>query len=234
MPVEGEAGGGDGGRAHRRKIDCAPRCGQALEIAKHELRNRGKVVAESIRLGWLAMRVGDDQRVALASGYVDQHTREAPQAPGKVVDACLERQLEQRVVDVVARSARMKAPGQIWTETQSKFLLDKEEEVFHLTRIDERRHNDLAVDCDEGLRDGTRLIDLEDASLGQHHEMSAVDPTKAVNVMRFRPLEQGTEDRLFVGGIGKGGAVGRSRIVASRFGCHSHPLSPAITTPRTM
>ena len=77
--------------------------------------------------------------------------------------------------------------------------------------------------------DGAGLSRVDDAGLGQHHQMRPVDAAEAVDMVRPRAVEQRREHGVAVDRIGK------ARWSSVRAGVgHAHPFSPASMTPRTM
>jgi hypothetical protein len=82
---------------------------QALVVAQHHLDRGGEVMPERRGLGRLAMRIGDDQGFLLALGQRQRRRDQGAQLRREPVEPRLQRQLEQGVLDVVARAAGVQA-----------------------------------------------------------------------------------------------------------------------------
>ncbi len=113
--VERKAGGGDRSRTHGREIEQRARLREPLMVAQQHLDRGRQIVPESGRLGRLTVSVGDDQRRLLAVGERYGGVDQCAQLVREPVDAFLQRQLEQGVVDVVARAAGVQAAGVVRT-----------------------------------------------------------------------------------------------------------------------
>src|SRR3712207_11695 len=141
----------------------------------------------------------------------------------------LEAELEQGVVDVIARARRVQAACEIRPKPRTQFLLDQEEEILDLSCVGEGADVQLLVNRLKRLGNRTSLIERQDAGLMQHHEMSSVDQTEALDMMILRAIEERAQNGFLIDLIGENGAV-----VEGTCGHGSQPFSPASITPRTM
>ncbi len=229
--VQREARGGDCSGAHRREVEQRARLHQSLMVAQHHFDGSREVMAEGGRLGRLAMGIGDDQRRLLALGQVEGRGDQGAQQAGHMVEPRLEGELEQRVIDIVARAAGMEAPGIVGRQALLQLGLDQEEIIFDRAVIAQLGRVDLGIDSVERAGDAAGGGARQDAGLGEHDEMGAVDGAEALDVMRLRPVEERAQHGFLVDGIGKDGGVARAGI-GFRHG--NQPLRPARTTPRTI
>ena len=207
VPVDGKAARGDGGRSHGRAVDDIARGLQAGDVAQQGFENGGEVMAEDGRLRRLPMGIGDNESVALPLRHRSQGLGQPHHAFQQGIDSMLESELEQGVVDVVARTRRVKTAREIGTQALAQFLLDQEEEILHLAGIGQCADIELAVDGFQSLGDGPRLLDGQDARLMQHHQMSPVDQPEPFDMVILGPVEKRTKHCLLVDRIGKDGRV---------------------------
>ncbi|MNI07896.1 hypothetical protein D3C73_609150 [compost metagenome] len=106
----------------------------------------------------------------------------------------------------------MQATGDIDADARFKLLLDQEEEVFDFAGIDQLRRVDLFVYCNKGFSDLRCDCPIKDAGFGKHHQMGAIDATKAVDMMVPGAIEERTQYRFLVDRIGKLAGVGKARV----------------------
>ena len=232
VAVEREAGGGDRGGAHRAEIEQFARLHQALMVAQHHLDRGAEIMAERRGLGRLAMGIGDDQRRLFALGQHQRGGDGGAQLLAEPVEPRLQCQLEQGVVDIVARAAGVQAAIVVRLQALAQFGLDQEEIILDLAGIDQCRRVDLALDREQSAGDARGRFPRENAGFRQHDEMGAVDGAEALDMMRLRPVEERAQHRLLVDRIGKDGGVAGAWIDGG--GHRTYPFSPASTTPRTM
>ncbi|MNZ87530.1 hypothetical protein D3C78_1063900 [compost metagenome] len=120
-------------------------------------------MAEGGGLRRLPMRIGHNQGGLIALGGIDQRFQQNPCLGGERVDFFLEADLEQGVIDIVARAGRMQAAGDIDADTGFQFLFDQEEEILDLAGIDKLRWLDGSVYVFERAGDFRRRFGVENS-----------------------------------------------------------------------
>ena len=173
--------------------------------------DRGEIVAEGRRLRRLAMGVGDDQRRLLALGDVDQRRRAAPRPCASSASMRgFSAELEQRVVDVVARARRVQAAGDVGPEPRLQLLLDEEEEILDLAGVDRASPGSISrsMACKRARRSPRACCASRMPVSASMTRCARSMRAEAVDMMRLGAVEQRPQHRLLVDRIGEDARVG--------------------------
>ena len=155
-------------------------------------------MAEGRGLRRLAMGIGHDQGVSIFLRDSQRRVDQAEQRVDEDDQVLLQRQLEDRVVDVVAGPTGMQLAGDLDAEPALQLGLDIEEEVLVLAGIGECGHVDGGDDVVQRAQDRACLLLRQQAALGQHHRAGAVDPHLVLPVVALHAFEQWRQDRVLV------------------------------------
>ncbi|MNE34903.1 hypothetical protein D3C80_1286410 [compost metagenome] len=169
-------------------------------------------MAEGGGLGRLPMRIGHDQRGLVTLGGIDQRFQQNPRLGGERVDLVLQADLEQRVIDIVARTGRVQAAGDIDADAGFQFFLDQEEEILDFAGIDELRWLDGPVDILKRTGDLGCCFGIENAGFAQHDQMSAVYAAEAVDMVVLGAVEKRAQHGFLVDRIGKLAVIRLARV----------------------
>ncbi len=158
------------------------------------------------------MGVSHDQRGLIAFGAIDQRFQEDTRLDGERVDLVLEADLEQRVIDIVARTGRVQATGDIDADAGFQLFLDQEEEILDLAGINKLRGFDGSVDVFECAGDLGRRIGIENAGFAQHDKVGAVYAAERLYVVVLGAVKQRAQHGFLVDGVGKLAGIRLARV----------------------
>ena len=127
-PVERKARRGDRGGSHRAEVDHLPGLQQPPGVAQQRLDQRAEIVAEGRRLGRLAVGVGEDERAPLERARSIRVSTTSSSRLARASSRSRRAELEQGVVDVVARAAGVQAAGDVGLDRFAAARVDHEEE----------------------------------------------------------------------------------------------------------
>ena len=169
LAVEPEARRGDRRRPHAGEVDRARRVQQPIHVPQRQLDERREVMAVGRRLRGLAVRVSDDDGVALPLGDGEQALDQRDMRIEQRRQPILERELEHRVVDVVTAAAGVELAGDFDTEPADELAFDVEEEVLVLARVRETLEIERPDDVVERFQDDAGFLPFEQSALGEQH-----------------------------------------------------------------
>ena len=223
LAIEPEARRGDGRSPHAAEVDGARGVKQPLHVAQRQLDERGEIMAIGGGLRRLAMGVGDDDGFTLAFGHGQQCVDHRGMLGEERRQTVFQRQLEHRVVDVVAAAPGVQLAGDFDAQAADQLGLHVEEEILVLAGIDEAVEVDGLEDVIEGVEDEAGFVLRQQRAFGQQHGARLVDPHLVAPVMALHALEQRSEDGILVDT--------RREFLVVRI---AHALSPARAMPRMM
>jgi hypothetical protein len=161
VAVERVAAAGEGGGAEGAAVEAPQRAEQPVDVASHQRRSGGQVVPERRRLGRLVVGGGDQDRVDVGGGEVEEHRQQVELASRHPQQTVPGRQDVDGHVEVVARQPQAQpcqhvAPrvGVLARELGRQTLLQREVEVGH-ARLGWRRRQ-VALTPEGRLQRGDR------------------------------------------------------------------------------
>ena len=188
VPVDGESGRGDRRRPHWAEIESVGSQVQALRVPQEALDDRRKIVAKGRRLRRLPVRVGDDKRVALATGLRDQRVGEMQDLFHEASGLLAKSHPEHGVVHVVARTRHVQHPAQ-FADPPFKLGFKQEKVVLVLPGVGQGFGVHVLLDIPQGRGDRSRLVPRDDPGLEKHYQVRPVDRVHVTREMRPHAVE---------------------------------------------